>query len=208
MLIVSDFDGVWRSICPKSIYEAYLEIARHLGRNPSDFWEDAEDFGRWVDYSEWNFNLERMGVPSESDKSEIVRIFHEICDPQMHMFSWADEIIEDMALRHQMTILSGSISSSIRKSLNGSAKFFSYILGRNHVRNIKPDPEGIFLIMNTVGAKASETIMIGDTYVDILAGKRAGVKTVAVTWGIHIEKRLLDLEPDRILDDPQMLKEI
>jgi len=208
MLIVSDFDGVWRSICLKSIYEAYLEIARHLGRNPSDFWKDAEEFGKWVDYSEWTFNLERMGVSPGSDYSKIVRIFHEICDPKMRMFSWADEIMEDMALRHQMTILSGSISDSIYKSLNGSAKFFSYILGRNHVRNMKPDPEGIFFIMNAVGAKVSETVMIGDTYVDILAGKRAGVKTVAVTWGIPMEQRLLDLKPDLTLDDPQLLKEI
>lgn len=204
--IIFDFDGVLRQICFNSVYEAYLAIAEYLGRDPRDFWKDFKDFNEWMDYADWRRNLERMGVSRESDYPEIRGIFHEICDPRFKMFPWVNKILEDLEKRHELHILSSSFSKSIHGSLNGSAKFFSQILGCDHVSKMKPDPEGINLILKRTGAEVSDVIMIGDTHVDIRVGKSAGVYTALVTWGVPIKKGFLNPKPDFILNDYNDLK--
>ncbi len=47
--------------------------------------------------------------------------------------------------------------------------------------------------------------MIGDTIGDIRAGKQAGVRTVAVTWGFQKRDLLLKEAPDYLLDAPHEL---
>jgi len=45
--------------------------------------------------------------------------------------------------------------------------------------------------------------MVGDTVGDVLEGRQAGIRTMAVTWGWHSEERLAQAEPDLIVRTPQ-----
>ena len=40
--------------------------------------------------------------------------------------------------------------------------------------------------------------MIGDAVTDIAAGRAAGLRTCAVTWGVHSEAQLRHAEPDAV----------
>lgn len=57
-------------------------------------------------------------------------------------------------------------------------------------------------IMRKHGFSKKETIAVGDQPGDIEAGKRVGIETVAVDWGLYGEKALLKTEPDKIVSDP------
>jgi phosphoglycolate phosphatase len=46
---------------------------------------------------------------------------------------------------------------------------------------------------------------IGDTVGDILEGKKAEIKTVAVTWGWHKEEQLSQSNPDFLINNPKEL---
>ena len=201
-LLIFDCDGVLRSFCWNAVYEAYKEIARHLGREPEDFWKDAADFRQWVDYIEWTYNLERMGLPKGSDYTQIRNIFHRVCDPRIHTFDWVEEVLRELSSRHHVTVLSASISSSLSNTLDFVSGYLSHIVASEHVTNVKPDPEGIFLLMNKFGAKPENTWMIGDAWVDIVAGKNARVKTAGVPWGMSEPEELLIFEPDYMFEDP------
>jgi len=63
----------------------------------------------------------------------------------------------------------------------------------------KPSPEGILGIMNEFDSKPSETIMIGDSSGDILAGQRAGAKTCFCTYGYGTLK---NVTADYTVDSP------
>jgi phosphoglycolate phosphatase len=50
-----------------------------------------------------------------------------------------------------------------------------------------------------------EFYYIGDTKGDIYEGRKAGVNTVAVTWGWHTKKELEALKPDYLVETPEQL---
>ena len=60
--------------------------------------------------------------------------------------------------------------------------FFEARITADDVRNSKPDPEGITLALRRLKVNARESMYVGDSPADIIAGKRAGVLTGAALW--------------------------
>lgn len=53
----------------------------------------------------------------------------------------------------------------------------------------KPSPDMLINAMNATGADRKDTVMVGDSAIDIQTGKNAGVKVIGVTWGsLPVEK--------------------
>jgi phosphoglycolate phosphatase len=83
----------------------------------------------------------------------------------------------------------------------GIAHRFSIILGGDSIQNRKPDPESLLKAMDFCGAIPSETAMVGDSAVDIEAGKAAGVATCGILGGYRSEKDLRATGCDVIIKD-------
>jgi len=64
-------------------------------------------------------------------------------------------------------------------------------------------------VVENYNLNPEETLYVGDTSGDIDAGKEAGVKTMAVNWGIQCEEKLKEAEPDyffeRVMDVRNLL---
>jgi len=60
--------------------------------------------------------------------------------------------------------------------------FFGVRITADDIRKSKPDPEGINLALSRINASAKESMYVGDSPSDIIAGKRAGVLTGAALW--------------------------
>jgi HAD superfamily hydrolase (TIGR01509 family) len=205
MLIIFDCDGVLRSVCWKALYEAYLVTVAYLGKDPADFFKNSGEFRKWYD-SDWHKNLDRIGVPYKDKIPLINKMFHDIYDPAIQTFPWVTEILGELSSTHTIAVLSASASVSVRKSLKDSERYINIIVGCDQVKKIKPHPEGINYIIDKLGAKVSQTLMVGDMDADILAGKNAGVLTGAVSWGLTgSEKEMLEHNPDFIFSRPEDL---
>jgi len=85
----------------------------------------------------------------------------------------------------------------------GLANFFSVIVGADDVRKKKPDGEGVNKAIELTGENKEDAFVVGDTEMDVLAAKSAGVKSIAVTWGFRSEDFLRALEPDFIAQHPK-----
>ena len=94
-----------------------------------------------------------------------------------------------------------TISSDIKEfSLNG---LFNEINGEVH--------DKAEIIRETIGRNQfnpKETIFIGDTTHEVRAGKSAGTKTIAVTWGYQNEEKLKSSNPDFIIHNLEELESI
>jgi phosphoglycolate phosphatase len=78
---------------------------------------------------------------------------------------------------------------------------FSIILGGDELEKQKPDPAGILHMIAEMKIPPQKTLMVGDSLLDIEAGKRAGVLTCAVTYGLTDRHTLQQAKPDYLIDD-------
>jgi len=81
----------------------------------------------------------------------------------------------------------------------GLARYFQKIVTSLDTENPKPDPEALVKCLKHLGIKACDCITVGDSVVDIRAGKNAGIRTVAVLSGIFGREELEREKPDLIL---------
>lgn len=92
----------------------------------------------------------------------------------------------------------------------GLSGFFDFILGSDSTTERKPSPEPIYKALKQAGVTKNEAIIIGDSDIDIKAGKAAGIKTLAVTYGFRKKEDLTGA--DHIIDSFEelisVLKEI
>ena len=84
---------------------------------------------------------------------------------------------------------------------------FGAVVGGDPVRRPKPDPEGARVALARLGLGSMHAVFVGDTIMDVLAGKAAGTKTVAVLNGHGDADELRASRPDAILDDLTTLPE-
>jgi phosphoglycolate phosphatase len=61
--------------------------------------------------------------------------------------------------------------------------YFDVILGSDSVGERKPSPKPILQILQMVKVNPDEAVIVGDSDYDIDAGRAAGIKTIAVTYG-------------------------
>jgi pyrophosphatase PpaX len=82
----------------------------------------------------------------------------------------------------------------------GLRRYFPIIVGIEHVKDSKPHPEPIYRALEQLGTGPEDSVMVGDTRVDMIAGRRAELQTVGVTTGTSSETDLLDAGAHHVLN--------
>ncbi len=80
-------------------------------------------------------------------------------------------------------------------------KYFSLVTGRRKDLPIKPSPEPLHFICNELRVEESETMMVGDSELDINCGKNAKTYSCGVTYGYRTKEELKSAEPDFMIND-------
>ena len=97
-------------------------------------------------------------------------------------------------------------SRGIVESL-GLGKYFFQVYGGNSFHTKKPDPAGVAALLEEAGARAEETAIIGDSDVDVITARNAGIYSVGVTYGLA-PHTLDDAPPDVLVDHPRELGDV
>jgi len=77
---------------------------------------------------------------------------------------------------------------------------YDVLLTAEDTERTRPDPEPLLKAIELLESTASQTFYCGDTPQDIIQGRRAGVKTIGVTTGLHSRRELEKEKPDFIFD--------
>ncbi len=83
----------------------------------------------------------------------------------------------------------------------GLAPYFLNIYGGNSFATKKPDPEGLRALMSEADAQPEETVVIGDSQVDVETARNAGAWCIGCTFGLAPESLSMN-PPDVIVDSP------
>ncbi len=89
----------------------------------------------------------------------------------------------------------------------GLAEFFVQVYGGNSFPTKKPDPQGARTLLEEVGVKPEEAMIIGDSDIDVLTGRNAGLWTCGVTYGFA-PHTFESAPPDVLVDSPAELAQL
>ena len=86
----------------------------------------------------------------------------------------------------------------------GMADCFFQIYGGNSFETKKPDPLGAQTLIREADVSPEETVMVGDSQVDVLTARNAGMWSIGVTYGFA-PATLQQTIPDVLVDTPAEL---
>lgn len=122
--------------------------------------------------------------------------------------------IQDMLFRlhahYPLSIVSARDEVTSREFLRqaGIDELFVCVAGAQTVKHTKPYPDPIIWAAHQMGVRPENCLMIGDTGVDIRAGRAAGAQTVGVLCGFGEEPELRQRGADVIIPTTPMLADV
>ncbi len=90
----------------------------------------------------------------------------------------------------------------------GIRRCFRMIIGADDGMPLKPAPDALLHIMQSLQAPKERTVIVGDGTTDMRAGKAAGIVTCAVTYGFRPEEMLRAAGPDHVIHQFSELKDL
>ncbi len=89
----------------------------------------------------------------------------------------------------------------------GLSKYFFQVYGGNSFHTKKPDPAGVHALLSEAEARVEETVIIGDSDVDIITARNAGIYSLGVKYGLA-PHTLEDVTADVLIDHPRELADV
>jgi len=114
-----------------------------------------------------------------------------------------DEMLRQLHGRYPMAVVSARDEKGTMAFLKrfDLVQYFDAIVTGLSAKHTKPYPDPVLLAADELGVAPENCLMIGDTTVDIRAGKSAGAQTVGVLCGFGEEPELRKMGADEILGD-------
>jgi phosphoglycolate phosphatase len=114
--------------------------------------------------------------------------------------------IQANGVARKLAVLSNKPVNPSRAILEalGLAPFFVQVYGGNSFATKKPDPLGVRTLLEETGTSPESAMIVGDSSVDVLTGRNAGIATCGVTYGFA-PHTLCEVQPDVTVESPEDL---
>lgn len=117
------------------------------------------------------------------------------------------DIVDTLAALQEKDVFVSLLTTKMQEQADriieyfGLEKYFTIIFGRRDGIPIKPAADQLLNICRVTGVPPEETLMVGDSELDIQCGKNAGAKTCGVTYGYRTKELLMEENPDYLISD-------
>jgi phosphoglycolate phosphatase len=105
-------------------------------------------------------------------------------------------------------IITRNCEDAVRQVFPEINDFCDVFLSRNSVKKVKPHPDHLTYVMESLKISGQESVMVGDHVIDIQAGKRVGMKTIGVLTGRIKNEEFEKAGADYILGDVSEVSEL
>ena len=134
-----------------------------------------------------------------------LEIFAKDCMYQVKPYEGICALLEELKrLSVRIAVLSNKPD---RDSLRGvealfGKGYFDFVQGQRADIPRKPDPAGVYRIMEAFVLPAGDFLYVGDSGVDMKTGRAAGIFTVGVLWGFRDREELVENGADAVISKP------
>lgn len=204
-LIIFDLDG--------TLVDAYKAVSRSLnyslkclGLDPID----DETIKRSVGWGDKNL-ISRFVSPGELKKA--VKIYRHHHAKTLHegvkFLPYAKPVLEYLdRKKYKLAVASNRptrFTKIILRSLE-ALKYFDCVVCADKVKRGKPAPDILKKILKSLSCQPQDALYVGDMMIDVQAGKRAKIATIAVLTGSCDRKDIVPYKPYKIIKNISFLR--
>ena len=183
------------------ILNCYRASVSKLVDNPPTDEEILKGFGRPLRDQLWRL------YPSLRDRIDDLFALWRQAQEQLHdqlikPFPGTVEVLTELRRRgYPVGVVTSKERGTARRGieLNGLQALIDPLVCVDDTTNHKPHPEPILRGIELMGARAEETLYVGDSLYDMKAGREAGTRVAAAMWGPFPKEQLLEFKPDYLL---------
>ena len=206
-LIMFDLDGTLADT-GHDLADAVNYARAHFNLPPLQDDLVYDHVGRGVEY------LLRHALPEENPGhfEEVMRVFleryeHHLLDKTV-LYPNVHDVLDYFHDKTRVVVTNKMyrLSVAVLRGL-GIERQFDAILGGDSGPDKKPHPGLLKAALQRFDIDGANAVMVGDGDIDIEAGKRAGVITCGVTYGLGNKEALIEARPDFLIDDFGQLTE-
>ena len=153
--------------------------------------------------------LIERAIPADSSQNQLDRLVSEMksdysknwqqgSTPNPHVIETLKELIaRDISVAvfsNKPDIYCKEITDTIFPDIT-----FTKVLGQRDHIPVKPDPAGAYDVAKALDIKPQNIAFLGDSTIDLITAKNAGMLSIAASWGYHDLPRLEKENPDHII---------
>jgi 2-phosphoglycolate phosphatase len=204
-LVMFDLDGTLADT-GRDLADAVNYTRAHFNLAPLSSGRVYSNVGRGVEH------LLRRSLPEDSADhfQEVMRVFLDRYENHLMdntvLYSGVREVLIYFRNKRRAVVSNKMhrLTVALLRGL-GVAEEFDAVLGGDSATDKKPHPAMIQDVLSRFQILPAQALIVGDGDTDIEAGKRAGVWTCGVTYGLGNRADLIASEPDVLIDDPSQL---
>lgn len=201
--VIFDLDGTLAGTFPLIIASWNASVGEATGR----VWPRDEILSRFGTPEEMMIRRE-LGEPAWRAAYKKFHAFYEANHHQAVIFDGIPEVLaalKAMGLKLGVATGKGALSAGIAVRLWGWQTVFEAVVNGSDVAAQKPAPDMLLLAARRLNAEPRHCVMIGDSPVDVKAGRAAGMRTIAAAWHTAYAEELQAARPDFTAARPQDL---
>ena len=162
-------------------------------------------------------SLIRCAVPSGTDEAKIHTVLGDFkkyygahCADKTRPYAGVLEMLAALrAAGIRTAVVSNKADFAVKELAERYFKgSFDMAIGEREGIARKPAPDSVFEVMRAMDATPSECVYIGDSDVDVLTAKNAGIDGIFVTWGFRSEACLREAGAKTIVCTPAAITDL
>jgi AHBA synthesis associated protein len=207
--VVFDLDGTLTDSV-----QVYYEVFREASRQVGVRMEKEDIFGPLAEGLEpWN----RAFPPEMPDREGTMQAFRRAMRPafidalqRVRPLPGVEEMLRVLQENGMKlgVVTDSSVGSLLPLRNYELLKYFSAVITRDDGFPRKPEPSGLLECLKRMAVDPGHAILVGDTLMDMRAGKQAGTLTVGVLTGLATRCQLKTMDPTALLDDVTRFPEV
>ncbi len=192
-LIAFDLDGTLID-SRRDLADSANQLIEELGGQPLT----EEQIGGMVGEGAALLVRRALKAAGRGERAHALERFLEIYDERLlnhtRVYDGVADVVRGLQGRARLTVLTNKPAKPTERILAGLGlrEAFDEVIGGDGPHPRKPDPAGLNALMASAKASPAETVLVGDSPIDLETAKRAGVSCCLVSYGFGFRRELLE----------------
>ena len=152
--------------------------------------------------------LVELSVPEGAEVEPVLEIFHRYYDAHCQIktgpYAGIPGALEELGRKYPMAVVSNKPDSAVKPLCD---QYFPGLYARGESADCprKPAPDMVYKVMEAIGVETC--VYVGDSEVDVLTARNAGVPCLSVLWGFRDREEIKAAGGVHFCETPAQLKE-